>query len=68
MTLQRGAEIRCPHCRAWHGLDVGRTDGTPYTREMLYFWCSQPSTKGLYFAGTIGTTSQFETRLLAEGS
>jgi hypothetical protein len=37
--LHPGARIRCPHCREWHAVDHGHTEGTDYTLQMLYFTC-----------------------------
>ena len=56
--LAIGDELRCPHCRRWHPLVIGATEGTPYAVDMLFFEC----VKGLYYAGQIGGSSRFETR------
>ena len=31
--------LLCPHCRKWHPVIEGHTEGTPYTQAMLYFMC-----------------------------
>ncbi len=61
--LQPGAEIRCPHCRRWHPVISKHTDGTEYTRAMLYWLCRSAT----YDAGQLGGNSRYPTRR-AEGS
>jgi hypothetical protein len=39
--LKIGDLLRCPHCRRWHPLVKGHTEGTAYTLRMLYFDCSR---------------------------
>ena len=33
--LHAGAHIRCPHCRRWHPVSRGHTEGTEYTLQVL---------------------------------
>jgi hypothetical protein len=48
--LRPDSRLRCPHCRDWHPVSHGHTDGTDYTLQMLYFTC-----RGLrYYAGQHG--------------
>jgi hypothetical protein len=50
--------IRCPHCRQWHAVFYGHTEGTDYTLQMLYFTC-----RGMrFYAGQAGQTSRHPTR------
>jgi hypothetical protein len=49
-ALTPGAEVRCPQCGGWHVVTKLHSEGTPYTRRMLYFECNG----GRYFAGTEG--------------
>ncbi len=56
--LHAGANIRCPHCRRWHLVSHGHTEGTEYTLQMLYFTC-----RGLrFYAGQDGYPSRHPTR------
>jgi hypothetical protein len=56
--LREGTHIRCPHCRQWHSVSHGHTEGTDYTLQMLYFTC-----RGLrYYAGQDGYPSRHPTR------
>ena len=55
--LQPGAEVRCPHCRRWHPVFVGHTEGTDYTLAMLYFMCRGAR----FYAGQIGHVSRHPT-------
>jgi hypothetical protein len=56
--LRAGARVRCPHCRRWHQVFSAHTEGTPYTRAMMYFECRG----GRYYAGQEGQTSRHPTR------
>jgi hypothetical protein len=57
-NLRDGAQIRCPHCRQWHSVSHGHTEGTDYTLQMLYFTC-----RGLrYYAGHDGYPSRHPMR------
>lgn len=56
--LDVGSQLLCPHCRRWHPVISGHTDGTAYTMQMLYFVCL-----GLrYYAGQRGQTSRHPAR------
>jgi hypothetical protein len=56
--LHPGSHIRCPHCRQWHSVYHGHTEGTDYTLQMLYFTC-----RGLrYYAGQDGYASRHPTK------
>ena len=57
-ALQIGSQIRCPHCRQWHPVITGHTEGTEYTVRMLYFVCRT----GRYYAGQTGQTRGWEMR------
>jgi len=37
--LQPGSQVRCPHCRRWHPAIKPYTEGTDYTRLMLFVEC-----------------------------
>jgi hypothetical protein len=58
IPLQRGHELRCPHCGRWHRVIVRHTEGTDYTQRMLYWECRTR----VYYAGQIGTAARFPTR------
>jgi hypothetical protein len=58
LPLEEGDELQCPHCKRWHPVTACHTEGTDYTVRMLYWRC----TKGLYYAGQIGSTSRHPTR------
>lgn len=51
-------ELHCPHCRHWHPVIVQHTEGTEYTRQMLYWECGGQQ----YYAGQAGTQSRHQTR------
>ncbi len=63
VPLQSADELRCPHCRRWHPVTLRHTDGTDYTRAMLYWTCRGRS----YYAGQLGTVSRHQTRHAAPG-
>ena len=56
--LQIGSLVLCPHCRKWHPVVKGHTEGTEYTQRMLYFACRG----GRYYAGQVGQESRHQTR------
>jgi hypothetical protein len=56
--LHGGDELHCPHCRRWHPVTVTNSEGTEFTRQMLFWQCRG----GYYYAGNIGTASRHETR------
>ena len=57
-VLKVGSEIQCLHCRRWHPVSLGHTEGTPYTLAMLYFVCRG----GRYYAGQSERVSRHPTR------
>jgi hypothetical protein len=54
ILLQTDSLVMCPHCRRWHPVILGHTEGTPYTQAILYFLCRG----GRYYAGQLGQTSR----------
>jgi hypothetical protein len=56
--LHPGDKLHCPHCRRWHLVSATHSEGTEYTRRMLFWQCRGAQ----YYAGNIGTTSRHETR------
>jgi hypothetical protein len=58
--LHPGDLVMCPHCRRWHTAIRWHTDGTPYTRRMLYV--EVQGTAGYLIAGQDGLPSRHETR------
>lgn len=56
--LHPGDELHRPHCRRWHVVSATHTEGTDYTRRMLFWECRGQR----YYAGNLGTTSRHETR------
>src|SRR5687768_4917689 len=56
--LQPGSQVLCPHCRGWHPVFLGHTEGTPYSQAMMYWVCRG----GRYYAGQRGHTSRHPTR------
>jgi hypothetical protein len=56
--LQPGSRIRCPHCHRWHAVVQRHTEGTKFTRQMLYWECRGQ----YYYAGQLGTPGRHETR------
>jgi hypothetical protein len=56
--LHPGSRIRCPHCRQWHAILLGHTEGTDYTLAMLYFECGGKR----FYAGQVGLPSRHPTR------
>ena len=58
LRLQIGSLVLCPHCRGWHPVTLGHTEGTPYTLAMMYFVCRG----GWYYAGQLGLVSRHLTR------
>jgi hypothetical protein len=54
LPLQLDSRLLCPHCRRWHRVVKGHTEGTDYTLAMLYFPCRG----GQYYAGQLGQTSR----------
>ena len=59
VALQIGSLVLCPHCRRWHPVTTGHTEGTPYTQAMLYFFCRG----GRYYAGQLGQSSRHPVKL-----
>ena len=49
--LHPGDQLHCPHCRHWHPVAAMHSEGTEYTRLMLFWQCGG----GQYYAGQIGT-------------
>lgn len=57
--LDVGSLVLCPHCRRWHPVILGHTEGTPYTQAMLYFVCRE----GRYYAGQLRQMSRHPMRM-----
>jgi hypothetical protein len=53
VALSADSLVLCPHCRRWHPVIKGHTEGTPYTQAMLYFECKRLR----YYAGQVGLRS-----------
>lgn len=57
-ALTPGDELRCSQCQGWHPVAHVHTEGTEYTRQMLYFEC-----RGLrFYAGQRGLPCRHEIR------
>jgi len=44
--LEPGDELRFPHCGRWHPVISTHSDGTEYTRAMLYWLCRRETYYG----------------------
>lgn len=63
LTLDVGVQIRCPHCRRWHILEVAvRPTEHAFARDMLYFTCGDRKRPGVYYAGQRGGAARYPTR------
>jgi hypothetical protein len=56
--LRPSDELHCPHCRQWHLVALLHTEGTEFTRRMVYWKCRG----GQYYAGLLDATSRHDTR------
>ena len=62
LLRQLNSLLMRPHCRCWHPIVKGHTEGTPYTQAMLYFVCRG----GGFYAGQLGHVSRHATRITEE--